>query len=100
LSVTISGATIHMPKLSPGIWRSAFFLFLRLMKHAYRLIMLRDLLHHPRLSPCNDGAAAQELPMNKIKNIALVAHDNRKRDLIEWVQWNYKADFIGSSKIE
>lgn len=22
------------------------------------------------------------------KNIALVAHDNRKRDLIEWVEWN------------
>ena len=28
--------------------------------------------------------------MNKMKNIALVAHDNRKRDLIEWVQWNFK----------
>ena len=28
--------------------------------------------------------------MNKIKNIALVAHDNRKRDLIERVEWNYK----------
>ncbi len=24
------------------------------------------------------------------KNIALVAHDNRKKDLIEWVEWNYK----------
>ena len=22
------------------------------------------------------------------KNIALVAHDNRKQDLIAWVQWN------------
>ncbi|KPJ52352.1 methylglyoxal synthase [candidate division TA06 bacterium DG_24] len=22
------------------------------------------------------------------KNIALVAHDNRKRDLIEWIEWN------------
>ena len=28
--------------------------------------------------------------MEKLKNIALVAHDNRKRDLIEWVEWNYK----------
>ena len=28
--------------------------------------------------------------MNKRKNIALVAHDNRKRDLIEWVEWNYE----------
>jgi methylglyoxal synthase len=27
--------------------------------------------------------------MEKIKNIALVAHDNRKKDLIEWVEWNY-----------
>lgn len=27
--------------------------------------------------------------MQKTKNIALVAHDNRKRELIEWVQWNY-----------
>lgn len=25
-----------------------------------------------------------------IKNIALVAHDNRKKDLIEWVEWNYE----------
>jgi len=27
--------------------------------------------------------------MKAIKNIALVAHDNRKKDLIEWVEWNY-----------
>ena len=28
--------------------------------------------------------------MKKIKNIALVAHDNRKKDMVEWVQYNYK----------
>jgi len=28
--------------------------------------------------------------MEKIKRIALVAHDNRKKDLIEWVEWNYR----------
>jgi methylglyoxal synthase len=27
--------------------------------------------------------------MEKIKNIALVAHDNRKKDLIKWIEWNY-----------
>jgi methylglyoxal synthase len=27
--------------------------------------------------------------MKEVKNIALVAHDNRKKDLIEWVEWNY-----------
>ena len=26
--------------------------------------------------------------MDKRKNVALVAHDNRKADLIEWVEWN------------
>ena len=26
----------------------------------------------------------------KSKLIALVAHDNRKKDLVEWVEWNYK----------
>ena len=29
--------------------------------------------------------------MEKIKNLALVAHDNRKADLIEWVEWNYNS---------
>lgn len=28
--------------------------------------------------------------MDKIKNVALVAHDNRKKDLIEWVDWNFE----------
>jgi methylglyoxal synthase len=28
--------------------------------------------------------------VKRAKNIALVAHDNRKRDLVEWVEWNYK----------
>ena len=28
--------------------------------------------------------------MKAIKNLALVAHDNRKKDLIEWVEWNYE----------
>jgi methylglyoxal synthase len=27
--------------------------------------------------------------MKEIKNIALVAHDNRKKDLIDWIEWNY-----------
>lgn len=28
--------------------------------------------------------------MDKIKHIALVAHDNRKKDLIEWAEWNWE----------
>ncbi len=28
--------------------------------------------------------------MEKIKTIALVAHDNRKPDLVEWVKWNHE----------
>lgn len=28
--------------------------------------------------------------MKKVKNIALVAHDNRKKTLIEWVEWNWE----------
>lgn len=27
--------------------------------------------------------------MDARKNIGLVAHDNRKKDLIEWIEWNY-----------
>ncbi len=26
----------------------------------------------------------------EIKSIALVAHDNRKKDLVEWAEWNYQ----------
>jgi methylglyoxal synthase len=28
--------------------------------------------------------------LRKIKNVALVAHDNRKKDLVEWVEWNHE----------
>jgi methylglyoxal synthase len=28
--------------------------------------------------------------MDKVKRIALVAHDHRKKDLIEWVEWNWE----------
>lgn len=28
--------------------------------------------------------------MKTTKNIALVAHDNRKKDLIEWAEWNFE----------
>ena len=31
-----------------------------------------------------------DMDMETVKTVALVAHDNRKRDLIEWVQWNYQ----------
>ncbi len=28
--------------------------------------------------------------MESSKRVALVAHDNRKKDLVEWVEWNWK----------
>ena len=28
--------------------------------------------------------------MEKVKKIALVAHDNSKKDLVEWVEWNWR----------
>jgi methylglyoxal synthase len=31
--------------------------------------------------------------MKKVKRIGLVAHDNRKKDLLEWVEWNWKTLF-------
>ena len=33
---------------------------------------------------------SSEKSMQEIKNVALVAHDNRKKDLVEWVEWNYQ----------
>jgi methylglyoxal synthase len=32
--------------------------------------------------------------MDECKRIALVAHDNRKKDLIEWVEYNNYADYM------
>jgi len=29
--------------------------------------------------------------MEVSKRVALVAHDNRKKDLVEWVEWNWKS---------
>jgi methylglyoxal synthase len=37
--------------------------------------------------------------MEEIKNIALVAHDNRKKDLIEWIEWNYTSLCTGTTGI-
>jgi methylglyoxal synthase len=31
------------------------------------------------------------MPVEISKRVALVAHDNRKKDLVEWVEWNWKS---------
>jgi methylglyoxal synthase len=31
-----------------------------------------------------------QMKRSKVKTIALVAHDNRKGDMIEWVEWNWE----------
>lgn len=36
----------------------------------------------------NTTSAEQTLPMRSAKRIALVAHDGRKKDLLEWVKFN------------
>ena len=36
--------------------------------------------------------------MKKKKVIAIVAHDNRKKDMIEWVSWNWK-EFVSHSLV-
>jgi methylglyoxal synthase len=41
------------------------------------------------LALSNEKSERGKHSMEEVKNIALVAHDNRKKDLIEWVEWNY-----------
>jgi methylglyoxal synthase len=40
---------------------------------------------------CRKYTAEREMFMENIKTIALVAHDNRKKDLIEWFEYNYRS---------
>ena len=47
--------------------------------YPYALCRIRD-------SPISPHLRAME----KVKNIAIVAHDNRKADMLEWVEWNYQ----------
>ena len=37
--------------------------------------------------------------MEKTLNIALVAHDNMKRDLAEWVDWNWENSSATTSSV-
>ncbi len=51
--------------------------------------------HNGNLNSCTFGEGINLLDKHinknmKMKNIALVAHDNRKPDLMEWVKWNSK----------
>ncbi len=44
-----------------------------------------------RTHPDRAGQSDLQRPMQETKRVALVAHDNRKKDLIEWVEWNWSA---------
>ena len=44
-----------------------------------------------RPTPDRSGQHDAHRSMQTSKRVALVAHDNRKKDLIEWVEWNWSA---------
>jgi len=44
-----------------------------------------------RIHPDHSIQSELRRPMQASKRVALVAHDNRKKDLIEWVEWNWSA---------